>query len=112
MGTRSEVGFCVRPGIEVPRFEDIETDWEFDKIVRDERGTLYFINEIKWYLGDGGTPDKVMNFLETLQPDDYILLEMYPGDGCGHETQIYGDWWDNDFGLSYISRLCYDDETK
>ena len=113
MGIRSEVGFCVKPNIEVPRFEDIEPDWEFDKIIRDERGTLYFVDNIKWYKDDDeGTTAEVMAFLDDLKPEDYIFLEMWPGDECGTEMEIQGEWWDNPFGLSYISRLCYDDEIR
>jgi hypothetical protein len=109
MGIRSQVGFCVAPGIEVPRFEDIETDWKFDKIVRDERGTFYFVDEIKWGTGDG-TPRDVENFLRSLNPEDCFLIEMYPGDGLGMEIETIGERWDNEFDLGYISRLTYDGE--
>lgn len=115
MGIRSAVGFCFAPDIEVPKFEDIEPDWKFDKIIRDERGTLYFIDEIKWY--NNGTTQAVEKFMNLLDVDDdlcekYLFIEMYPGDGYGLETEVRGGWWNNDFGLGYISRVCYDDEIK
>jgi len=116
MGIRSQVGFCVAPGIEVPRFEDIEPNWEFDKVIRDERGTLYFVDEVKWYDFDdregNGVVSKVGTFLASLNAEDYLFIEMYPGDGYGMETEISGWWSNNDFGLGYISRVCYEDETK
>lgn len=111
MGIRSQVGFCVAPGIEVPRFEDIEPDWEFDEIIRDERGTFYFVDEIKWGTCEG-TPQAVEDFLNSLDPANCFLIEMYPGDGLGMEIETIGEMWDNEFGLGHISRVCYEDETK
>ena len=110
MGIRSQVGFCVAPGIEVPRFEDIETDWKFDKIVRDERGTFYFVDEIQWGTCEG-TVEAVEYFLNSLDDEDCLLIEMYPGEASlGMEINTIGEMWDNQFGLGYISRLTYDDE--
>ncbi len=105
MGTRSEVGFCFAPGIDVPRFEDVEPDWVFDKIIRDERGTFYYVNEIKWYnLEKGSTPNVVETFCNTLNGEDYRMIVMTEG-----SVEIDGYRWDNEFDLGYISKLTFDD---
>lgn len=103
MGMRSDVGFCVAPGIEVPKFEDIEPDWEFDKIIRDKRGTFYYVEDIKWNDWLDGTPKTVSAFLATLSPDDYQLVIMNEGN-----AEVTGERWDNEFELGYRCEITFD----
>lgn len=109
MSYRTSVGFCVKPHIKVPKFEDIEKD-AFDDVIRDERGTLFASPSIKWYKNSGyELIDKVEDFLESLNEDDYYFVEVDTNVGMGEGCdEIKGCWFDNPFNLGYVHELRYD----
>lgn len=109
MGYRTSVGFCIKPHIQVPKFEEIED--AFDYSVRDERGTLYVASSIKWYRDSGyELVDKVEEFLASLNDEDYYFVEVDTnyGPDAGSD-EIKGEWLDNSFSLGYIHELTFEE---
>lgn len=95
MSYKTSVGFCIKPGIEVPKFE--ETEDCFDEIVKDERGTLYIADCVRWY-PEVDVVKQVTEFLGVLNPENYYFVELDTNqDNPSVETK--GTWFQNDFGL-------------
>ena len=105
MSYKTSIGFCIKPHIEVPRFEEIEDC--FDEIVRDERGTLYVGVSLKWYRNEVEVVKKVHEFLDALNPDDYYFVELDTNQDDAH-TDTLGSWFQNDFNLGTSIELTYD----
>ena len=105
MGSRSEVGFCFKPDIEVPDFEK-QFPGDIFRCVRDARGTLFLTNHTKWnnYL-EKTLPYAVDEFLLDMDDqgltDYYWFVKICGNEDGSEELDRTGGWFPNAFELDY-----------
>jgi len=107
MGYRSDVGFCFKrpPELVIPlSIDGVEKIFDWDEILHNDEAMLFYISSIKWY-EDSKSVQKVMEFLDTLNEDDYLFIRLGEND---EDIETFGGWWGNPFCLGYTRKITFD----
>lgn len=113
MGYRSQVGFCIakKEGQDIPDFNAIEPDFEFDIVKDTDEAVLYYCDDVKWYDNNPDYPlvSIVEEYFDKMDKEnrdsDYIFVRI------GEENddlETRGNYWNNPFDFGYIRKITFE----
>lgn len=116
MGYRSQVGFVIakKPGRDIPDFNTIDPDFQFDIVKETEDDIFYFCDHVKWYDNDTEYPlvQKVSEYLDKLKESEngdsqFMFIRLGEDDS---DMECSSNYWDNSFGFGYVRKLVFDED--